>query len=198
MTAILYALGAYLLGSIPFAILVSRAMGLADPRSYGSGNIGATNVLRSGNRRAAFLTLLGDAAKGWVAVLLAHLLGAPVEIVALVAFFAFLGHVFPVWLRFRGGKGVATAGGVLIAIHWVLGVTTIVSWLVVAVTTRYSSLASIVSAVTACVAAWYLLGVGPIFYAVVAMAVLLIARHHANIVKLIRGEESRIGTQPRG
>jgi glycerol-3-phosphate acyltransferase PlsY len=197
MTAILYSLGAYLLGSIPFAILVSRAMGLADPRSYGSGNIGATNVLRSGNRGAAFLTLLGDAAKGWVAVLLAHVLGAPVEIVALVAFFAFLGHVFPVWLRFRGGKGVATAGGVLIAIHWVLGVAAIVSWLVVAVTTRYSSLASIVAAATACVAAWYLLGIGPIFYAVVAMAVLLVARHHANIVKLIRGEESRIGTQPR-
>ena len=197
MTAILYALGAYLLGSIPFAILVSRAMGLADPRSYGSGNIGATNVLRSGNRRAAFLTLLGDAAKGWLAVLLAHVLGASVEIVALVAFFAFLGHVFPVWLRFRGGKGVATAGGVLIAIHWVLGVAAIVSWLVVAVATRYSSLAAIVAAVTACVAAWYLLGIGPIFYAVVAMAVLLIARHHANIVKLIRGEESRIGTQPR-
>ena len=198
MTAILYSLGAYLLGSIPFAILVSRAMGLADPRSYGSGNIGATNVLRSGNRRAAFLTLLGDAAKGWLAVLLAHVLGASVEIVALVAFFAFLGHVFPVWLRFRGGKGVATAGGVLIAIHWVLGVATILSWLVVAVATRYSSLAAIVAAVTACVAAWYLLGIGPIFYAVVAMAVLLIARHHANIVKLIRGEESRIGTQPRG
>ena len=198
MTAALYALGAYLLGSIPFAILVSRAMGLADPRSYGSGNIGATNVLRSGNRRAAFLTLLGDAAKGWLAVLLAHVLGASVEIVALVAFFAFLGHVFPVWLRFRGGKGVATAGGVLIAIHWVLGVAAIVSWLVVAVATRYSSLAAIVAAVTACVAAWYLLGIGPIFYAVVAMAVLLIARHHANIVKLIRGEESRIGTQPRG
>jgi len=198
MTAIPYALGAYLLGSIPFAILVSRAMGLADPRSYGSGNIGATNVLRSGNRRAAFLTLLGDAAKGWLAVLLAHVLGASVEIVALVAFFAFLGHVFPVWLRFRGGKGVATAGGVLIAIHWALGVAAIVSWLVVAVATRYSSLAAIVAAVTACVAAWYLLGIGPIFYAVVAMAVLLIARHHANIVKLIRGEESRIGTQPRG
>src|SRR6185369_1535982 len=132
MTAALFALGGYLLGSIPFAILVSRAMGLADPRSYGSGNIGATKVLRSGNRRAAFLTLLGDAAKGWLAVLLAHVLGASVEIVALVAFFAFLGHVFPVWLRFRGGKGVATAAGVLIAFDWRLGVAVIVVWLTIA------------------------------------------------------------------
>src|SRR5262252_4110128 len=101
MTAILYALGAYLLGSIPFAIVVSRMMGLADPRSYGSGNIGATNVLRSGNRTAALLTMLGDIGKGWVAVLIARLLGASIEIVALVAFCAFLGHVFPVWLRFN-------------------------------------------------------------------------------------------------
>jgi glycerol-3-phosphate acyltransferase PlsY len=193
MNAILYALGAYLLGSIPFAILVSRAMGIADPRSYGSGNIGATNVLRSGNRRAAFLTLLGDAAKGWVAVLIAHLLGASVEIIAIVAFCAFLGHVFPVWLRFRGGKGVATAAGVLIAIHWVLGVAALVAFLLVAVTTRYASLASMMAAVVACIAAWYLLGVGPILYAVLAMAALLIARHHANIAKLLRGEESRIG-----
>src|SRR5215468_9536457 len=155
MTMALYALGAYLLGSIPFAILVSRAMGLQDPRTYGSGNVGATNVLRSGSRKAALFTLIGDAAKGWIAVLIAHLLGASVEIVAIVAFCAFLGHVFPVWLRFRGGKGVATAGGVLIAIHWALGVAAIVAWLVVAVTTRFSSLASMMAAIAACVAAWY-------------------------------------------
>jgi glycerol-3-phosphate acyltransferase PlsY len=193
MTAVLYALGAYLLGSIPFAILVSRAMGLADPRTYGSGNIGATNVLRSGNRRAALLTLLGDAAKGWVAVLIARLLDAPVEIVALVAFCAFLGHVFPVWLKFNGGKGVATAAGVLIAVDWRLGLAVIVAWLTLAVATRYSSLASLVAAFFAPVAAWYLYGIGPILYAVIGMAVLLVVRHKANIGKLVRGEESKIG-----
>ena len=193
MTAILFALGAYLLGSIPFALLVSRAMGLADPRTYGSGNIGATNVLRSGNRIAALLTLLGDAAKGWVAVLAARALGASDEIVAVVAFAAFLGHVFPVWLRFRGGKGVATAAGVLIAIDWRLGLAVIVVWLTIAVVSRYSSLAAIVAALFAPAAAWHLLGGGPIFLAVIAMGVLLIARHHANIAKLARGEESKIG-----
>src|SRR5436190_3670743 len=193
MTAALYALGAYLLGSIPFAILVSRAMGLADPRTYGSGNIGATNVLRSGNRRAAVLTLLGDAAKGWVAVLIARLLGAPVEIVALVAFCAFLGHVFPVWLRFNGGKGVATAAGVLIAIDWRLGLATLVVWLLVVFATRYSSLASIVAALFAPAATGYLYGVGYLLYAVVGMAMLLIFRHKTNIAKLMRGDESKVG-----
>lgn len=192
MTAALYALGAYLLGSIPFALVVSKAMGLADPRSYGSGNIGATNVLRSGNRLAALLTLLGDAAKGWVAVLIARLLEAPVEIVALAAFCAFLGHVFPVWLRFNGGKGVATAAGVLIAIDWRLGLATLILWLAVAFATRYSSLASIIAALFAPVATWYLFGVGPLLAAVAGMSVLLLMRHHANIAKLARGEESRI------
>jgi acyl phosphate:glycerol-3-phosphate acyltransferase len=200
MTWLPYAIGAYLLGSIPFAILVSRAMGLADPRSYGSGNIGATNVLRSGNRRAALLTLLGDAAKGWVAVLLARLLGAPVEIVALAAFFAFLGHVFPVWLKFHGGKGVATAAGVLIAIDWRLGLAVIALWLAVAAASRYSSLAALVAALFAPAATAYLHGAGPIFHAVLGMSALLIWRHKANIAKLVRGEESKIGaskkTQP--
>ena len=193
MTAALYALGAYLLGSIPFAILVSRAMGLADPRTYGSGNIGATNVLRSGNRRAALLTLLGDAAKGWVAVLVARWLGAPVEVVALVAFFAFVGHVFPVWLKFNGGKGVATAAGVLIAIDWRLGIAVIVVWLLIAFATRYSSLAALVAALFAPVATWYLHGIGPILYAVIGMSALLVFRHKANIAKLRRGQESKIG-----
>ena len=193
MTAALFALGAYLLGSIPFAILVSRAMGLADPRTYGSGNIGATNVLRSGNRRAAVLTLLGDVAKGWIAVLIARLLGASVEIVALVAFFAFLGHLFPVWLRFNGGKGVATAAGVLIAIDWRLGLAVIALWLAVAAASRYSSLAALTAALFAPVATAYLHGVGPIFYAVLGMSALLIRRHKTNIAKLVRGEESKIG-----
>ena len=193
MTAFLCALGGYLAGSIPFALLVSRAMGLPDPRTYGSGNIGATNVLRSGSRRAALLTLVGDAAKGWAAVLVAASLGLAAGLVALVGFAAFLGHVFPVWLRFRGGKGVATAAGVLIAFDWRLGLGVIGVWLAVAVITRYSSLAAIVAALAAPAIAWWIAGPGPSLYAVAGMALLLLARHRANIAKLARGEESRIG-----
>ena len=193
MTALLCALGGYLAGSIPFALLVSRAMRLPDPRTYGSGNIGATNVLRSGNRLAAVLTLAGDLAKGWVAVLVAIVLGLALELVALVGFAAFLGHLFPVWLRFRGGKGVATAAGVLIAFDWRLGLAVLAAWIVVVAASRYSSLGAVVAALFAPVAAWLILGAGPMFAAVAAMAVLLIARHHANIRKLLRGEESRIG-----
>src|SRR5471032_272975 len=139
MTAFLYGLGGYLAGSIPFAVIVSRVMALPDPRTYGSGNIGATNVLRSGNRVAALLTLAGDAAKGWGAVLVARSLGASDELLAIVALAAFVGHVFPVWLRFRGGKGVATAAGVLIALDWRLGLAVIEAWLIIAVVSRYSS-----------------------------------------------------------
>lgn len=193
MTALLSAIGGYLAGSIPFAVLVSRVMALPDPRTYGSGNIGATNVLRSGNRVAALLTLFGDLAKGWAAVLVAIALALPVECVALVGFMAFLGHVFPIWLRFKGGKGVATAAGVLMAFDWHLALAVIVAWLVVAIATRYSSLASIVAGLFAPLAAWHILGAGPMLAAVVAMSVLLVARHHANIVKLMKGEESRIG-----
>ncbi len=193
MTAFLCALGGYLAGSIPFAVLVSRALSLPDPRTYGSGNIGATNVLRSGNRRAALLTLLGDAAKGWAAVLVARLAGLPVELVALVGFAAFVGHVFPVWLRFRGGKGVATAAGVLIAFDWRLGLGVLAVWAAVVAVTRYSSLGALVAAVAAPAIAWWLHGIGPIFAAVMAMSALLVMRHRANIGKLLRGEESRIG-----
>ena len=193
MIALASALGGYLAGSIPFAVVVSLAMRLPDPRSYGSRNIGATNVLRSGNHLAALLTLLGDAMKGWVAVLAAQLLGLPAEMLALVGVAAFLGHVFPVWLRFHGGKGVATAAGVLMAFDWRLGVATLGVWLVVAAVSRYSSLGSLVAAVLAPLLAWMLLGPGPLFAAVVAMAIVLVARHRANIGKLLRGEESRIG-----
>ena len=194
MTAILCALGGYLAGSVPFALLVSKVMSLPDPRTYGSGNIGATNVLRSGNRVAALATLVGDVAKGWVAVLVARYLQLPAEMVALVGFAAFLGHVFPVWLRFNGGKGVATAAGVLIAFDWRLGLAVLVVWLTMAVVSRYSSLAALTAALFAPAAAWYLLGgAGPYFIAVVAMSILLIVRHHQNIRKLLRGEESRIG-----
>lgn len=193
MTAFLCALGGYLAGSIPFAILVSRALRLPDPRSYGSGNIGATNVLRSGNRAAALLTLLGDALKGWAAVLVARVLGLPDELYALVGFAAFLGHLFPVWLRFRGGKGVATAAGVLIAFDWRIGLAVIVVWVTMAVLSRYSSLAALTAALFAPVAAWYVAGAGPVMWAVAAMSLLLVLRHHGNIRKLARGEESRIG-----
>jgi glycerol-3-phosphate acyltransferase PlsY len=193
MTALLYGLGGYLAGSIPFAIIVSRLVALPDPRTYGSKNIGATNVLRSGHRMAALATLVGDAGKGWVAVLVARILGATDELLAIVGFCAFLGHVFPVWLRFRGGKGVATAAGVLIALDWRVGLAVIVVWLAVAAISRYSSLGSIVAALFAPVAAWFFLGLGPVFAAVMGMSVILIVRHKANIVKLSRGEERRIG-----
>jgi len=193
MTAFLYALGGYLAGSIPFAVLVSRVMALPDPRTYGSKNIGATNVLRSGSRVAALLTLTGDAMKGWAAVLVATALGASQELLAITGLAAFVGHVFPVWLRFRGGKGVATAGGVLIARDWRMGVSVIVVWVLVAAASRYSSLASLVAALVAPVAAWYFFGVGVVLAAVVTMSVVMVARHHANIRKLLRGEESRIG-----
>jgi glycerol-3-phosphate acyltransferase PlsY len=193
MTWILCALGGYLAGSIPFAVVVSRVMSLPDPRTYGSGNIGATNVLRSGNRIAALLTLVGDAMKGWAAVLVARELGASDEMAAVVGFAAFLGHVFPVWLRLRGGKGVATAAGVLIALDWRVGLAVIVAWLTVVVVSRYSSLGAITAALFAPVAAWFILGPGPVLAVVTSMSVILIARHHANIAKLMRGEESRIG-----
>jgi acyl phosphate:glycerol-3-phosphate acyltransferase len=193
MTGLLYALGGYLAGSIPFGVIVSRAMAVPDPRTYGSGNIGATNVLRSGHRTAALLTLVGDAGKGWAAVLVARLADASDELLAIVALAAFLGHVFPVWLRFRGGKGVATAAGVLIALDWRLGLAVIVAWLIIAVVTRYSSLAAIAGALVAPAVAWYLVGAGPVFWSVAAMSAVLLARHRANIGKLLRGEESRIG-----
>jgi glycerol-3-phosphate acyltransferase PlsY len=193
MTALLCALGGYLAGSIPFAIIVSKLMALPDPRTYGSKNIGATNVLRSGNRIAAAATLVGDLAKGWVAVMVARYLQLPHEMVALVGFAAFLGHVFPVWLRFNGGKGVATAGAVLIAWDWRVGLAVIVLWLTMAVVSRYSSLAALTAALFAPAAVWYLMGSGPYLIATLAMSVLLVARHHQNIRKLVRGEESRIG-----
>lgn len=193
MDVLLYALGGYLIGSVPFAVIVSRVMGLEDPRSYGSGNPGATNVLRSGNKLAAALTLLGDAAKGWFAVWLARALEAPAEIVAVTAVAAFLGHVFPVWLRFHGGKGVATAAGVLLAIDWRMGLAVLAVWLAVVVVTRFSSLGAVVAAFFAPAATGYVFGLGPYFLAVVTMGALLLWRHEANIRKLLRGEERRIG-----
>jgi len=187
----------YFIGAIPFAVVVSKAMRLPDPRTYGSSNPGATNVLRSGSKVAAILTLLGDAVKGWVAVVLAQhfaaRFGLDAPTIALVGLAAFLGHLFPVWLNFKGGKGVATAAGVLIAFNGWLGLATIVVWLAVVVLSRYSSLGAIVAAVFAPIGAAYWLDQGVYLLVVIVMSALLIWRHAANIRKLAKGEESRIG-----
>ncbi len=193
---------AYLIGSLSFAVLISRVMGLADPRSYGSQNPGATNVLRSGNKAAAALTLLLDGVKGWLPVWAVVHHGAAYGLsdgtLAMVALAAFAGHVWPVFFRFKGGKGVATAAGVLFGIEPVLGLATFATWLIVAYFTRYSSLAALASAVFA--PAYYFLGHQVVWYvdnrvllAAVIMSGLLVWRHQANIAKLMRGEESRIG-----
>ena len=189
---------AYLIGSVSFAVVVSKSMNLPDPHSYGSGNPGATNVLRTGNKLAAILTLLGDAAKGYVAVVMARvLIGVEVEswVLPAVAAAAFVGHLFPVFHGFKGGKGVATALGILLAIDWVLGLTTLSTWLIVAVFLRYSSLAALVSAVFAPIYFIFLFGVQPMAIAIAVMSALLIWRHKANIQKLLRGEEGRIGSK---
>jgi glycerol-3-phosphate acyltransferase PlsY len=194
---------AYLLGSLSFAVIVSRAMGLPDPHSYGSGNPGATNVLRSGRKSAALLTLLGDAAKGWLAVWLAKRFGAPFGIgetaVALVALAVFVGHLFPVFFGFRGGKGVATAAGVLFALDWRLGALVSAVWLLVALGSRYSSLGALAAAASAPLVALWLQDwrLSPTVAAVSAMALLLIWRHRSNIAKLVSGREGRIGDRKR-
>lgn len=193
MVPVLAIVAAYLVGSIPFAVLVSRAMGLPDPRSFGSGNPGATNVLRSGSKAAAALTLVGDALKGWVAVWAAWALGLGPATVAAVGVAAFLGHVFSIWLRFRGGKGVATAAGVLFAFDWPLGLGVTVVWATVAVVTRYSSLAALSAAAAAPLVAWVVEEPTAVLAATAAMSATLAWRHQANIGKLLRGEESRLG-----
>jgi acyl phosphate:glycerol-3-phosphate acyltransferase len=194
----LAALGAYLVGSLSFAVIVSRTLGLADPRSYGSRNPGATNVLRSGNRAAAVATLALDALKGLLPVLAVQLFGAPYGLsegtVALVGLAAFLGHLWPVFFHFHGGKGVATAAGVLFGINPWLGLATLASWLIVAFFLRYSSLASIVAAVFAPFYQLLIWGAGPIALAILAMSLLLVWRHRANIARLFAGTESRLGT----
>ncbi len=189
---------AYLIGSISFAVLVSKVMGLPDPHSYGSGNPGATNVLRTGSKAAAILTLLGDAAKGYVAVLLARaLIGVDIDswVLPAVAIAAFVGHLFPVFHGFKGGKGVATALGILLAINWVLGLTTLSTWLIVAVFLRYSSLAALISALFAPVYFVFLFGVQPMAVAIVVMSALLIWRHRSNIKNLLNGTEGRLGSK---
>ena len=199
MQLILLLVAAYLLGSVPFAVVVSRLFGMADPRSYGSGNPGATNVLRSGNKLAAALTLVGDAFKGWLAVFLAASVAPSMEAATLAVpaagLAAFLGHLFPVFLGFKGGKGVATAAGVLIGANGWLGLATLGVWLGVAFTLRYSSLAALCAALAAPAVAFALgLGTGWVI-AIGVMSALLIWRHKDNIKRLMAGQESRIGSK---
>jgi glycerol-3-phosphate acyltransferase PlsY len=190
-------IAAYLIGSLSFAVIVSRLMGLSDPRSYGSKNPGATNVLRSGNKTAAILTLVLDALKGYVpvvaALLLAPRLGWGEGTVAWVGLAAFVGHLWPVFFRFQGGKGVATAAGVLLAINPWLGLATLASWLIIAAFFRYSSLASIVAALFAPFYQLLIWGGGPAALPIIVMSLLLVWRHEGNIRKLLAGTESRIG-----
>ncbi len=201
MQTALVALAAYLLGSVSFAILVSRVLGLPDPRSYGSRNPGATNVLRTGRRAAAVLTLLGDAGKGWLAVWLAGLATGETALsglaVPVAGLAAFLGHLFPVFYRFRGGKGVATAGGVLLGLNLWLGGATVLTWVAMAAFFRYSSLAALVAALFAPAYAFWLFGLRPVLAIVLAIAALLVWRHKANILRLVAGEEQRIAAKPK-
>jgi glycerol-3-phosphate acyltransferase PlsY len=199
MNTVLLTIAAYLIGSISFAVVVSKFYGLDDPRTYGSGNPGATNVLRSGNKGAAIWTLIGDAFKGWIAVWLtiffADQLGAGDSTIALVAIAVFVGHLWPVFFKFKGGKGVATAAGVLLALNVWLGVATLVTWLVVAYAFRYSSLAALVASIFAPFYYGLLFGAEPQMFAVLVMSGLLIWRHAKNIGNLMAGKESRIGSK---
>lgn len=199
MNTVLFGIVAYLIGSISFAVVVSSLFGLADPRTYGSKNPGATNVLRSGNKAAAALTLLGDGFKGWLAVWLAQKYSVQYGIedggIALVAIAAFVGHLWPIFFRFVGGKGVATALGVLLALSGWLGLATLATWLVTAYAFRYSSLAALVASVFAPFYYGLLFGVDAKLLAVLAMSALLIYRHRQNIANLLAGKESRIGSK---
>ncbi|WCM91671.1 glycerol-3-phosphate 1-O-acyltransferase PlsY [Acidovorax sp. NCPPB 2350] len=209
MTAVyslLATVAAYLLGSLSFAVIVSRAMGLNDPRTYGSKNPGATNVLRSGSKAAAVVTLLFDALKGWLPVVLVQAYGRPYGLeegtVALVGLAAFLGHLWPVFFRFEGGKGVATALGVLLGVSGWLGLATLLTWIIIAFFFRYSSLASLAAALFAPL--YYVLAGGvawdaevPVGVSIAVMSGLLVWRHRENIRRLMAGTESRLGRKPK-
>ena len=188
-------LAAYLVGSVPFAMISARLFGLADPRSYGSGNPGATNVLRSGNKKAALFTLIGDALKGWVAVFVAQKMGFSDNVVGLVALAVFFGHLFPIFLRFRGGKGVATAIGVLIALDPLLGLAVIGTWLFIAFAFRYSSLAAILAGALAPVYSLLMHGANPQIFVIGIIAMALIGKHWQNLQRLLAGQETRIGSK---
>lgn len=184
---------AYLLGSISFGIVISKLFGLPDPRTVGSGNPGATNVLRSGKKLAALLTLLGDAAKGWLAVFIAQQWGFDADMVCLVALAVFIGHLYPVYYGFKGGKGVATALGVLLAFSGWLGLAVLLTWALVFAIWRYSSLAALVAASMAPLYAWYLLPSESYVWTALVLALLLIWRHRGNISKLLAGTEAGFG-----
>jgi glycerol-3-phosphate acyltransferase PlsY len=194
---------AYLIGSVSFAVVVSRCMRLPDPHSYGSGNPGATNVLRTGNKLAAVLTLLGDALKGFLAVMLARILlgneslsstlGSWVLCAVVIA--VFLGHLFPIFHGFKGGKGVATACGILFGINWILGLATLSTWLIVAFFLRYSSLAALSAAIFGPIYFVFLFGLQPMGFALLIVSILLIGRHRSNIQNLLNGTESRLGSK---
>ena len=195
VTAIIVVL-AYLIGSVSFAVIVSAVFGLPDPRSYGSGNPGATNVLRSGKKTAAVLTLAGDVLKGVIAVWLAELVGTPMgaggSVIPLAGLAAFLGHLYPVFFRFQGGKGVATAAGILFAFSLPVGLTAMVAWAAMFALTRISSVGALAASIAAPVAAWYFLGSGSYTAVVLVMTALLIWRHRANIRKLFDGTEGKV------
>jgi glycerol-3-phosphate acyltransferase PlsY len=197
LNTVLFGIAAYLIGSVSFAVVVSKFFRLSDPRTYGSKNPGATNVLRSGNKAAALLTLIGDGFKGWLAVWLAQRYGAHYGVeeggVALAAIAVFVGHLWPVFFRFIGGKGVATALGILLALNGWLGLATLATWLVVAYAFRYSSLAALVASIFAPFYYGLLFGFDAVALAVTAMSALLIYRHRQNIANLLAGKESRIG-----
>ncbi len=202
MNTLIATIAAYLIGSISFAVVMSRAFGLSDPRTYGSMNPGATNVLRSGSKKAAIATLVGDAAKGWLAVWLAVHVGPQFGLdeggIALVALAVFLGHLWPVFFKFVGGKGVATALGVLLGINVWLGLATLATWLIVAYAFRYSSLAALIASIFAPFYYGLLFGADEILFAVAVMSGLLLWRHSGNIANLIAGKESRIGSKAKG
>lgn len=197
MATSLFILIAYLIGSLSFAVIVSKAFGLPDPHTYGSGNPGATNVLRTGNKLAAVLTLIGDGAKGWLAVFLARAFAWRFGVddigIAAAALAVFVGHLWPVFFRFQGGKGVATAAGILFALDWRIGLGTLATWLIIAFFFRYSSLAALAAAAFAPFFTALVLGFDVYAAAVLAIAVLLVWRHAGNIRKLCAGTESRIG-----
>ncbi len=199
LSAVFAVFAAYLLGSLSFAVIVSKIMGMADPRSYGSGNPGATNVLRSGRKTAAALTLLGDTLKGYAAVLLAQVFATTFAwndtVIAIVAVAVLVGHMYPVFFGFKGGKGVATAVGVLFALSWPTALVCAVVWLVLAFGLKISSLAALVATLIAPLAAWYFLPQKSYVIAVVVIALLVLYRHKSNIVNLWQGKESKIGNK---
>jgi glycerol-3-phosphate acyltransferase PlsY len=193
MQTALAIIAAYLLGSVPFAMISSKLFGLADPRTYGSGNPGATNVLRSGNKKAALFTLIGDAAKGAVAVIVAQQMGLTANQTGLVALAVFIGHLYPIFLKFKGGKGVATAAGVLLALDPILGLAVAGTWLFVAYVSRYSSLAAVLAAASAPIYQILMHGGDGRTLVVGIIAMALIGKHWENIQRLLAGKESKIG-----